>query len=311
MILNGIDIDNGRGKVYLVDTVALGNARAVACYLIVDSTGRVALVDTGYASSIDELLRSLATLNISIEDIDWIVPTHLHLDHAGAVGHITRGSKGKGKGKIVAHERAVKHLIDPSRLIASVKQVFGDYAESFGYPIPVDPEDNTIIGVSKGGDEHTINLGSVELRCITAEGHAPHQIAVYINCNKPMLITADSVSMLYPDYQCYIPTTPPPSFDAEQAIATVERLSRRLDVKMLLMPHFGISSEPDAVFNATKEGINEWVGIIRQLLSEGYSHKAIEDRMVEHVKKGGMPPPSYIINSIRNSVKGIITYLTR
>lgn len=310
MILNSIDIDHGRGKVYLVDTVALGNARAVACYLIVDSTGKVALVDTGYASSIDELLRSLATLNIGIKDIDWIVPTHLHLDHAGAVGHIARGSKAKSK--IVAHERAVKHLIDPSRLIASVKQVFGDYAESFGYPIAVEPEDNAIIGVSKG-DEHTINLGSLELRCITAEGHAPHQIAVYINGSKPMLITADSVSMLYPDYPCYIPTTPPPSFDADEAIATVERLSSRLDVEMLFMPHFGISSEPDAVFNATREGINEWVGIIRQLLSEGYSHKAIEDRMVEHVKykKSGIPPPPYIINSIRNSVKGIITYLTR
>ncbi|MEM3916501.1 MAG: MBL fold metallo-hydrolase [Candidatus Nitrosocaldus sp.] len=313
MIVKNIDLRDGKGKVYLIDTNALGNARAVACYLVVDANGKVVIVDTGYASSIDELIRSLNTLNIGIKDIDYIVPTHLHLDHSGSTGHIAKGSSAE----IIAHTKAIKHLIDPSKLIASVKQVFGDYADLFGYPIAVDPKNNTITGVNTG-EEHILSMGSVELRCMTAEGHAPHQIAVYINNgNEPILITADSVSMLYPDYPCYIPTTPPPAFDAEQAIATAERLSR-LNAKMLLMPHFGISTEPDTVFKETVESIGEWVGMIRYLLDEGYAQDAIEVRMIEHVKskskdKGNgredEPIPAYVINSIRNSVRGVINYL--
>ncbi len=306
MILSKIDLRGGNGKLYLIDTVALGNARAVACYLVVDSNGKTAIVDTGYASSMGELIYSLNTLNINIESIDYIVPTHLHLDHSGATGYIAKGSSAD----IVAHVKAIKHLIDPTRLIASVKQVFGDYADLFGYPIAVDPKSNTITGVDTG-EEYILSMGSVELRCVTAEGHAPHQIAVYINDgNGSILITADSVSMLYPDYPCYIPTTPPPAFDAEQAIETVERLSR-LNAKMLLMPHFGISVEPDTVFKATIEGIREWVGMIKDSLDEGYTQDVIEARMIEHVKCNGLnePIPTYVINSIRNSVRGIINYL--
>lgn len=311
MIVRSIDLKDGRSKIYLVDTIALGNARAVACYLVVDGNGKVAIVDTGYASSIDELVRSLATLQIGIEDIDYIVPTHLHLDHAGATGHIARGSSAG----IIAHSRAVKHLVDPSRLIMSVKQIFGDHAELFGYPLAVDPKNNAIIGVNTG-EEYILNLGSVELRCVTAEGHAPHQIAVYVNNgNEPVLITADSVSMVYPDYPCYIPTTPPPAFDAEQAMATAERLNR-LGARMLLMPHFGINGEPDAVFRATIESIMEWMGMIRQLLDEKHTQDAIESSMIEYVKSKqrrrgddeSMPP--YVINSIRNSTRGMITYLS-
>ncbi|MFN4337426.1 MAG: hypothetical protein ACK4FV_07660, partial [Candidatus Nitrosocaldus sp.] len=80
-----------------------------------------------------------------------------------------------------------------------------------------------------------------------------------------------------------------------------------------LMPHFGISVEPDTVFKVTMESIREWVSIVKDLLDEGYTQDVIEARMVEHVKCKGLnePIPMYVINSIRNSVRGIINYCSR
>ncbi|MDW8275145.1 MAG: MBL fold metallo-hydrolase [Candidatus Nitrosocaldus sp.] len=296
-------------RVYVIDTLALGSARAVACYLILADDGRSVLVDTGYASSVEEVRRTLAELRIS--HLDYIVPTHLHLDHAGAAGYLARDHGSP----IIAHERAVRHLIDPTRLVESVRQVFGAQADLFGYPIAIDPTRSTITGVRSAG-EHTLSIGGMELRFMGTEGHAPHQISVYVNSSKPVLITADAVSMLYPDYPyCYIPTTPLPAFDAEQALATVERL-RRVDVEALLMPHFGVSHEPDSVFDATTASIKEWLGMIKGLLDDGYSSDAVEDEMIGYVRskgkgKGNDAPPQYVLNSVRNSVKGIIGYLKR
>jgi len=324
MIVDKIKVN--KASIYLIDTLALGNARAVACYLLVDD--KVALIDMGYASSKDTVLDDLRSLNLTPMDIDYLIPTHLHLDHYGSLGYLAMHSNAE----IVAHARAVKHMLDPSKLISSVKQVFGEHAlDRFGYPIPVDT--SKIIRSVNKGKEYSIDLGSIELTCIDAEGHAPHQIAVYINANTTLIATADSVSMLYPDFPyCFIPTTPPPSFDYKKYIETVNRL-RAFDAKILLMPHFGISYEPSSVFNSTLASIDEWVSLVQGLIDDinkggeeevrgvdeqgidaNTTLKILESSIINHVSSTARVTvdsiPEYVKNSIRNSVKGIYSYLT-
>jgi glyoxylase-like metal-dependent hydrolase (beta-lactamase superfamily II) len=170
-----------------------------------------------------------------------------------------------------------------------------------------------------------------------AEGHAPHQIAVYINASTALIATADSVSMLYPNFPyCFIPTTPPPSFDYKKYIETVNRL-RAFDAKILLMPHFGISDKPSSVFDSTLASIDEWVSLVQGLIDDinkkrvrgegevrgvdeqgidantNLTLKILESSIINYVSSTARVTidsiPEYVKNSIRNSVKGIYSYL--
>jgi glyoxylase-like metal-dependent hydrolase (beta-lactamase superfamily II) len=303
MILDKLSIDDT--DIYLIDTYALGNPKAVACYLIVDDS--IALVDMGYPSSHNTIINDLISIGITPRDIDYLIPTHLHLDHCGSLGYLAIYNDAK----IILHARAKKHILDPTRLVSSVKEVFGsDVLERFGYPKPVDAK-KSIIEVT-AGNSCTVNLGNVELTCISAEGHAPHQIAVHINASMPCIITADAVSMLYPEFPyLMIPTTPPPSFDHVKYVDTVKRLES-FDARVLLMPHFGISYEPQRIFYATLDSISEWVSMISSN-EDIKSVESVENSMIEYVASKANVSidsmPEYVKSSIRNSTKGIYAYL--
>ena len=120
-------------RVYLLDTYALGHPDTVGAYVI---TGpKVTLVDCGYASSYQSVLAGLAELGVMPSDVRYIVPTHVHLDHAGAAGHLVREMS---NAKVIAHERSVPHLADPTKLIQSATKVFGEAIMSlYGSPEPV------------------------------------------------------------------------------------------------------------------------------------------------------------------------------
>lgn len=301
MIVDKVKVNDA--NIYLIDTLALGNARTVACYLVVDE--HKALIDMGYPSSKDIIVDDLASLNLTPKDIDYLIPTHIHLDHYGSLGYLAVHSGAE----IVAHAKAVKHILNPARLISSVKEVFGEHAlNKFGYPVAVDPSKS--ITSIESNKEYSIDMGSVELVCVTAEGHAPHQIAVYINASTPCIATADSVSMLYPGFPySFIPTTPPPSFDYKQYIATVDRL-RAFNAELLLMPHFGIGYDPNLVFDSTISSVSTWVSMIKGFMDDAKDYSAIEDEMIRYVTRVNDAIPEHLITSIRNSTKGIYKYLT-
>lgn len=289
-------------RIYLIDTLAYGENKAVACYLIKSNTG-YAIVDVGYASTYMNIVKDLNELNISLEEIKYIMPTHVHLDHAGATGHLAKLTKAK----IIAHERAYRHLIDPSRLIESTKSIFGeDKLKQFGIPVSVE-EDR----IEFFKEEMELKLGDLTLRCIYTPGHAPHQMSVLV-VEKKALITADAVGTIYPKLGIMIPTTPPPSFEAELAMRTVDKLKQN-EVEYLLMPHFGFRSDVERVFDETKLKIREWVEELRKLKNEGLNFEEIESRIKEKVlKESGLSKlPYYAEQSIHISILGILNYLDK
>ncbi|MEM4675453.1 MAG: MBL fold metallo-hydrolase, partial [Nitrososphaerota archaeon] len=106
--------------VYLIDTMALGVREFVAAYLLVDE--KTALIDTGYASSLNVLLSDIKSIGLDPSMLDYIIVTHVHLDHAGAAGSLIKTAT---NAKVLAHPRGVKHLVDPTRLISSVEEIYG------------------------------------------------------------------------------------------------------------------------------------------------------------------------------------------
>lgn len=285
-------------NIYLIDTLGLGYKRTIACYLIKSS--KIALIDTGYASSYKNVIKSIKKAGINLDEINYIIPTHVHLDHSGATGHLLKNMK---NAKVVAHEKAFKHLVNPSKLIESAKSIFGEkMLEKFGFPISINEEKIEVVK-----DEMEINLGNLTLICIHSPGHAPHQISVFIH-EKKFLITADSVGIIYPYLNIMIPTTPPPSFDANLSIFTVKKL-KNLEPNLLLIPHFGIRKDPEFVFDMTVKKIKQWVEDVKKIKNEDFNkiYNEILKNVLNETKK---EIPDYAKETIKVSILGILKYLT-
>lgn len=290
-------------RVRMLDTFALGQAKTVGAYLI--KGPKPTLVDCGYASSSEAVLAGLAESGVAPSDVRYVVPTHVHLDHGGAAGRLL---KHMPKATVIAHERGVKHLVDPSRLVESATKVFGEEVmRLYGTPDPV-PE-GRIIAV---GEESNLDLGDgLTATMYYAPGHAPHQISVMLDQSK-ILITADSVGIVYPGMNTLIPTTPPPSFDPIMLVASVRKLEGTEPVK-LLVPHFGVRDDVELVFRTTEEKTIEWVDYVRSQKRDGLNLDRISERMEEQVTKhaGISALPIYAKVSVRTSVMGILEYLDR
>jgi glyoxylase-like metal-dependent hydrolase (beta-lactamase superfamily II) len=290
-------------RIYVLDTYALGYPNFVGAYVI--KGPKVTLVDCGYASSFRNVLAGLAELGIMPSDVRYIVPTHVHLDHAGAAGRLAREMP---NATVVAHERSIPHLADPTRLIESATKVFGEaFMKLYGSPEPV-PQGRM---VSVGKEMH-LDLGDgLTATLIHSPGHAPHQVSMMLDGEKN-LFTADAVGIVYPSMKTMIPTTPPPSFDPDQLVSTVRSL-RQLGATRLLVPHFGARTDVDDVFENTEQKVTRWVRDVRDMKGRGASLDDATEAMRMRVKgeEGVSDLPTFANVSIRTSVMGIMHYLSR
>jgi glyoxylase-like metal-dependent hydrolase (beta-lactamase superfamily II) len=290
-------------RVYLLDTYALGQPSTVSAFLI--KGPKPTLVDCGYSSSYENVLSGLAEVGVMPSEIRYVVPTHVHLDHAGAAGRLLREMP---NAEVIAHERSVPHLVDPTRLIESSTKVFGKaIMELYGTPEPIPAERITAVG-----KEASLDLGGgLTATLMYAPGHAPHQISMMLDASKALL-TADAVGIVYPGLKALIPTTPPPSFDPKQLVATVGSLKQTTPSE-LLVPHFGTRKDVEWVFDQTAELVERWVEQVRGLWKKGMSldeaSEVMEKGILEEARVQDLP--IYARVSVRTSVMGIIRYLEK
>lgn len=290
---------------YIIDTMGLGNASTVAVY-VVKGARKVAVIDCGYASSYDNVMRGLRQLGIEPSTVDYLIPTHVHLDHAGATGHLLRHMP---RAKVVAHERAVPHLVDPTKLVESATSLFGEtLVGMYGKPLPVEKERASAVG-----EESHIDLGGATLTTLHAPGHAPHQISVVFE-EEHLLFSADAVGMVFPAFPTLLPTTPPPSLDPVKLVGTLETL-RQTDPRMLLVPHYGARSDVDAILDSTRDKTEQWVAEVAKLNDAHMTPEQVVDELRKRITaEMGIrvaDVPSYVNVMIRLSALGILAYLKR
>ncbi len=282
------------GKIYIIDTGALGFQKIVACYLILDE--KTALIDTGYASSLPKILSELRSHDVRL---DYIIPTHVHLDHCGGAAGLARHFP---SARVLAHSSAVKHLINPEKLVESVKTVYGpDILDAFGSVEPI--SEDRVEAVSDG---EVLRLGESELTFLYTPGHAPHQLSTYESKSK-MVVTADAVPAQYPDFRAIIPTTPPPSFNLEQYEMSMKMLGR-LDARQFLTPHYGPTEATAERVERLISRAREWVSLFRQAGGDEIG-SVMETIRRSLEREAGKPIPQYAENLIRISVMGILKYL--
>jgi glyoxylase-like metal-dependent hydrolase (beta-lactamase superfamily II) len=290
-------------RVYLLDTYALDQPRTVGAYLV--KGPKPTLIDCGYASSFQNVLSGLAEVGVMPTDVRYLIPTHVHLDHAGAAGRLL---KEMPNAQVIAHERSTPHLVDPRRLIESSTMVFGKrIMDLYGYPDPISAE--RIVSVGK---EYHLDLGEqMTTTLMHSPGHAPHQISIMLDRQR-ILLTADAVGIVYPGMKTLIPTTPPPSFKPDELVATVGNL-RQTGPAELLVPHFGIREDVDWVFDRTVDSVRSWLDQVKGFWKNGSSLDEISEKMEAEVLKGAEVEnlPIYAKVSVRTSVMGILHYLEK
>ena len=241
-----------------VDYVRPGLA---ASHLVVDH-GRAAFVDTGTSRSVPNLLAALQARNVDPAQVDWVLTTHVHLDHAGGAGELMRHLP---NACCVVHPRGARHLADPAKLVAGSIAVYGEerYRQLYGEIVPV-PEGRMLVPA----DGERITLGRRTLELVHTPGHALHHYCV-VDLDHRHIFSGDNFGISYRDFDVdgrafIFPTTTPVHFDPEAMIASVDRLMSH-DPVAIYLTHFGEVRELERLSRELKQRVAAFVGLARRL----------------------------------------------
>lgn len=256
---NEPDITDLGHDVFQIDTRMAGYQGITAGYLIRGS--RPCLVETGTAPSAPVVRRALASLGVGASDLASVVVTHIHLDHAGGAGDIAAMYP---NAEIVVHQRGARHLADPSRLMASAKMVYGDALDRlFGVLAPV-PADR----IRALDDTGVVDLGDGRrLDSHYSPGHAKHHVGL-IDSGSGDLYVGDAAGVYIPETGDLRPATPPPDFDLDVALGSLEKF-RALQPTRLLFSHYGPVSGVPEILDRSAEEIRVWVEGTRRARNAG------------------------------------------
>jgi glyoxylase-like metal-dependent hydrolase (beta-lactamase superfamily II) len=213
-------VNPARDGISVIDTEYL-RPNLDASHLIVDS-GKAAFVDTGTHYSVPHLLEALAAQNLAVDAVEYILLTHIHLDHAGGASRLAMALP---RARVLLHPRGVQHMIDPSKLIAAAKAVHGEarFHEEYGDITGIPAERVCAID-----DGERIKLGSRTLEFIHTPGHALHHLCI-VDRDANIVFTGDTFGVSYRELDSaggafIFPTTSPSQFDPEQLHASIERI---------------------------------------------------------------------------------------
>jgi glyoxylase-like metal-dependent hydrolase (beta-lactamase superfamily II) len=221
-----------------------GYDRFFATYLL--SGEKNAIVDVGPAAALPSLLSALADLGMSPGDVDYIVLTHIHIDHSGGIGAAAREMR---RARVVAHDRALRHLIDPTKLWEASQRTLGDLAIEYGRPEPV-PEDR----MQSAAGLTTLDLGrGLVFDVLLTPGHAPHHLSLFEPSNR-MLIAGEAAGVCI-DGTVRLSTPPP--FDLEETLASIDMLAG-LEPERICYAHFGCYDDGVSLLNVARERLLSW-----------------------------------------------------
>jgi hydroxyacylglutathione hydrolase len=256
--------DLGDG-IHLIDAMYIRPGLA-AMYLVVNR-GRAAFVETGTSRSIPQALSALRVLGMSVEDVDFVIPTHVHLDHAGGAGTMMAAFP---NARLVVHPRGRPHMIDPSRLWAATVDVYGEALarQLYGEIVPVPAE-----RIIDAADGLQLDLNGRPLGFLDTPGHARHHCCVVDKKSKG-IFTGDMFGLSYRELEVggrpsALITTTPTQFDPEAMRASLDRL---------------LSLAPDAMYLTHFSRVTDVGRLGAMLHRQLHEHVRIADR---HVAKQG------------------------
>ena len=269
-----VELKEVADRIYNFETRLSVMTNLFTVYLVKESEGVV--IEPGPAALAPRIQEAMKKLGM--KDLAYIIPTHIHVDHAGGAGKLAQLYP---RAKVLVHPAGLKHAVDPSKLIQSTKTVFGeDFEAGFGPILPV-PESQ--IKVPQDGE--IITVDGRKLQIIYAPGHAPHHIVIFdrsvkgIFCGEALGLPGGEGNRIL------LPAVAPPSFDQEIYIETMEKL-RKLGARILFYSHGGVvGHDADRLIKQAEEFTRITGEIILKALKEGGTNGEINRRVKESASR--------------------------
>ena len=267
---DGADVEAVGHGIHVVDT---GFHRPCfdAAYLIVEG-GRAAFVDTGTNHSVPRLLAALAGAGLGFDAVDYVVPTHVHLDHAGGAGLLMTHLP---NAKLVVHPRGARHLIDPVHLMKGATAVYGaeEVERSYGALVPV-PQERVVATA----DGMTLELAGRPLRFLDTPGHAMHHHCIWDAASRGFF-TGDTFGLSYREFDTadgawIMPTTTPVQFQPEALRRSIERMLA-FDPAQIFVTHYGRIGDVPRLAAVLLAQLDEMVAVARSTPAGTGRHAAL------------------------------------
>ncbi|HJS91028.1 MAG TPA: MBL fold metallo-hydrolase [Steroidobacteraceae bacterium] len=284
---------------------------------IVQEGGRAAFVDVGTNDSVPYLLAALDALGIAREAVDYLLLTHVHLDHAGGAGRLMQELP---HATAVLHPRGAPHMIDPAKLVSGSRAVYGDerFRQLYGDIAPIPAER---VRVTRDGER--LSLAGREFEILHTPGHALHH-HVFVDLTHACIFTGDTFGISYreldsPRGAFIIPTTTPTQFDPQQLIASVDRMLAYSPEAMYLM-HFSRVTDVPRLGESLKEQIRELTRIAERCATAVDRAAAIRTAMAElwrelAARHGCRLPAEQVLalleDDLELNTQGLIAWLER
>jgi glyoxylase-like metal-dependent hydrolase (beta-lactamase superfamily II) len=225
---------------------------------VLDSPGGVALIDPGPASCLPTLIESLSAGGIATREIQTILLTHIHLDHAGATGSLVREHPHI---RVFVHERGAPHMIDPTKLVASAARLYGGTMDTLWGPVVPVPAAN--ITTLTGGE--CIDAAGRRLDVAYTPGHASHHVS-YFDGQSRIAFVGDVGGVRVGGTAFVMPPTPPPDIDIEAWVASVDRVLAWHPASLFLT-HFGIVDHPAPHLQEMLDRLHRYAALAKAILA--------------------------------------------
>jgi glyoxylase-like metal-dependent hydrolase (beta-lactamase superfamily II) len=262
--------DLGHG-IYAIDT-GFQRPRFDAAYLMVEG-GRAAFIDTGTNHAVPRLLAALESLGLRVDAVDWVIPTHVHLDHAGGVGLLMESLP---NAKALVHPRGARHMIDPRALFEGALAVYGaqEMERSYGRLRPVPAE-----RVQASSDGQRIALAGRELLLLDTPGHARHHHCIWDEKSRGWF-TGDTFGLSYREFDTQagpwiVPTSTPVQFEPDALKTSIEKMMARQPQAMYLTHYGRITDVPHLAALLLSE-IDETVALSLALRHADQRHERLK-----------------------------------
>jgi len=255
----------------VIDCLYTGREKVAAAFLLKEGD-RAAIVETNTNHAIPHIMQTMTEEGVQPEQVEWIIVTHAHLDHAGGASALLKKCP---NATLVAHPKAAPHLIDPSRLLKSAKDIYGEetFQELYGTIKPI-PEDR----VKVPEDGESLSLGERELRLFFTRGHANHHFCVH-DVSEKVVFAGDNFGIIYPALQHHglfaFPSTPPTDFDALAAIESIDKILAT-GANRVFPTHFGEVTELEAIASQLREQLQTFHEWIEEVDASGQPDEALD-----------------------------------
>jgi glyoxylase-like metal-dependent hydrolase (beta-lactamase superfamily II) len=253
-------VDDLGDHVHVVDTVLAGHHGLTSAYLIAGSAP--CLVETGTSTSAATVVAALHDLGLQPDDLATIVVTHIHLDHAGGVGELARAFP---RATVAVHPAGARHLVDPTRLLAGTRAVFGPEVMERVIGTLQPTEVARIVSLADGD---RIELGDGRsLTAVDSPGHARHHLALLDSLTGDLYV-GDAAGLWFADTEEVRPATPPPDFDLVAALDSLGRFGD-LGATRLLFTHYGPAVDVPLTLQRAADELRAWVADVAALRAAG------------------------------------------